>query len=131
MAEKADVKSVVSELVRRINEDSRRIRASEQRIERMETSFSTLEERLLTQLGDLKISLERIGSKISDVSDKIIGMETDISRINKELGKTASKSELKQIETYLEIINPITSKFVTKDELERMLEGKFARKAQV
>lgn len=129
MAEKSDVKSVVGELVRRINEDARRIRASEQRIERMETSFSTLEERLLTQLQDLKISLERIGSKISDVSDKIMGMEADIVRVGKELGKTASKSELKQIETYLEIINPITSKFVTRDELERMLQEKFARKA--
>ena len=129
MAEKSDVKSVVTELVRRINEDERRVRASEQRIERIETSFSTLEERVLTQLGDLKIGLERIGNKIYAVSDKMIALEADISRINKELGKVASKSEVKQLETYLEIVNPITSKFVTKGELERALEEKFARKA--
>ena len=126
---KADVQIVLNELVRRINEDARRIRSLEQRNERIETSFSNLEDRLLTQLTDLKISLERLGNKISSVSDRIVGMETDISRMNKELKKTASKIEVKQLETYLEIINPITSKFVTKDELENALEDKAARKA--
>ena len=129
MAEKGDVKAVVSELVRRINEDARRIRSLEQQIERTEMSFSTLEERLLTQLGDLKIGLERIGAKIAALSDKIGETEGNVTRLTKELGKAASKAELKQIQTYLEIINPITSKFVTKDELERALQEKAARKA--
>lgn len=129
MAEKGDVKAVVSELVRRINEDARRIRAVEQQIERMEMSFSTLEERLLTQLGDLKIGIERIGSKIASLSDKVVDTETNVARLTKELGKAASKAEIKQIQTYLEIINPITSKFVTKDELERAMLEKVVRKA--
>lgn len=129
MAEKGDVKAVASELVRRINEDARRIRSLEQHIERMEMSFSTLEERLLTQLGDLKIGLERIGSKIASLSDKVVDTETNVARLTKELGKAASKAEIKQIQTYLEIINPITSKFVTKDELERAMQEKVVRKA--
>ena len=129
MAEKGDVKAVVSELVRRINEDARRIRSLEQQIERTEMSFSTLEERLLTQLGDLKIGLERIGAKIAALSEQVGGTEGNVTRLTKELSKAASKAELKQIQTYLEIINPITSKFVTKDELERALQEKAARKA--
>ena len=129
MAEKAEVKSVIAELVRRINESTRRIRALEQKTDKIEASFSDLEGKALVQLGDLKIGLERLGVKISSVSGKIIELETGISRINKELGKTASKSEMKQIETYLEIINPLTSKFVTQEELEKTLEERSAKKA--
>lgn len=119
----------MSEMVRRLNENERRIRTLEQGLERMETSFSTLEERLLMQLDDLRISLERIGNKITDLAGKFTETETNISRLTKELGKTASKAEMKQLTTYLDIVNPITSKFVTKDELERALDQKIARKA--
>ena len=129
MAEKDEMRAALSEMVRRLNENERRIRTLEQGLERMETSFSTLEERLLMQLDDLRISLERIGNKITDLAGKFTETETNISRLTKELGKTASKAEMKQLTTYLDIVNPITSKFVTKDELERALDQKIARKA--
>ena len=126
---KDEVKVVMSELVRRINEDMRRIRSVEQRTERIDTAFAGLEERMLTQLSDLKISLEKIGNKISAVSDRIAEFEKEMSRMEKEMSRTASKADVKQIETYLDIVNPLTSKFVTKDELERFLEEKMSRKA--
>ena len=119
-----DIKNVTNELVRRTNEVTRRLRIMEQRADRIETHLADLEEKAITQMGDLKISLERIGSKISAVSDRLTAIESEISRINKGMGKTANKSEIKQLETYIELINPITSKFVTKDELERAFEEK-------
>jgi len=119
---------VTSELVKRINEDTRRIRTLEQRMDRIENSMSTLEETLLAQMGELTISLERISKRIADVAEKITTMENEILRINKELGKTATKTEVKQLETFIDLVNPITAKFVTKDELDRRLEGLTAKK---
>lgn len=129
MVEKPDVRAVTSELVKRINEDTRRIRILEQRMDRIENSLSGLEETVLTQMGDLKLSLERISNKIGTVADRLSSIENDILRVNKELGRAATKAEVKQLETFIDLVNPITSRFVTKDELERVLLERLGKKA--
>ncbi|MGC8812352.1 MAG: hypothetical protein ACP5O8_02080 [Candidatus Aenigmatarchaeota archaeon] len=116
------IRPIINEIVRRLNESERRIRDVEMRIDRMETSFSTIEEKMLNQLNDLKIDITKLGKKIEGLVEKLNLYESEILRLNKELAKTASKAELKKIETYVEILNPVTSKFVTREEMERALE---------
>ena len=113
---------LTAELVKRLNEDTRRIRIIEQRIDRLENSIDTLQENALTQLNDLKLALEKINNKIVSVSEKLVSIEGEILRLSKEISKTATKRELKQMETFIDLINPITAKFVTKDEIERMID---------
>jgi len=55
-------------------------------------------------------------------------VESAIGRIEKELAKRATKAELKQIESYMSLMSPITSKFVTKEEMERAIEDKIQKK---
>jgi len=124
-----EMTAISSELVRRLNETSRRLRILEQKMDKLETSMDLLEENTLNQMNDMKIGLERIGTKIAAVGDKLTNIESDMAKINKELGKTATKAEVKQLETFIDLINPITSKFVTKDEMERAFEDKIGRKA--
>ena len=121
--------AISSELVRRLNENSRRLRIMEEKLDKLETSMALLEENTINQMNDMKIGLDRISAKISAVGDKLVSIETDMSKINRELGKTATKNEVKQIETFIDLINPITAKFVTKDELERAFEDKLGRRA--
>jgi predicted nucleic acid-binding Zn-ribbon protein len=123
-----DVRALSTEIIRRVNEDTRRIRNIEQRIDKLENSISTLEEAVLTQTGEIKVNLERIIQKVTSFSDKLTGIESEILRLNKELGKAATKSEVKQIETFIDIVNPITAKFVTRDELDRQLKELSLRK---
>ena len=40
--------------------------------------------------------------------------------------KSSEKSDLKELNNYLELISPITTKFVTKKELEDIIENKMA-----
>lgn len=123
MVEKEEeIKAITSELVRRINEDGRRIRLLEQRLEGVDESVSNMEENAISQMDDLKVGIERVVNKIMNIIEKLNGIETEISNIDKKLNKAATKAELKQLETFVNILNPITSKFVTKDELERRLE---------
>jgi len=124
-----DIVGLSSELVRRMNEDARRIKSIEQKMDRLENTLITLEESALMQMNELKINLERISSKISALADRLNTIENDIVRVNKELGKTATKAEVKQIETFVDLVNPIKAKFVTRDELERMLEERTVRRA--
>ena len=123
-----DVRIATSEMVRRLNEASRRVKAVEQRMDKIESDLETLEDTALGQMNDIKVNLERILTKIGDVSNRLNVLESDIVRINKDLGKAATKAEIKQIETFIDIVNPITSKFVTRDELERVFEEKLKKR---
>lgn len=117
-----DIKGALSEVVNRINEDRRRIRLIEQSIDRIESSMNALESSLLSQISDLKITLERIRNDVSETSTKVIAMEAEVLRLGKLVGKAATKIEVKQLESFIDLVNPVTSKFVTKDELERAFE---------
>jgi chromosome segregation ATPase len=117
----ADLKTVAAQIVNRINESSRRIRLLEHRIEKTESRLSGIERTVLTQLDDLKISLERLNSRISSLADKITSLENEDSRMNKRLEKTVTKAEIKELEVFIDLIRPMTSSFVTKDELEGII----------
>lgn len=123
-----DIVAITGEIIKRLNENSRRIRTMEDRMDRIENTTTSLEERALEQMGDLKINLEKIASKIGSVADRLTAMENEILRINNQLEKTATKDEIKKLETFIDLVNPITSKFVTKDELEQELEDKLGKK---
>lgn len=121
--------SISSEIVRRLNEYSRRIRDLEQRLDEIKNRSDTIEETILNQLGDLKLSLERVSQKIPSISDRLVTIENEVLRLNKDLDRTALKSDVKRIETFIDVVNPVTAKFVTRDELERALEERVKRKA--
>jgi len=120
---------MTNELIRRLNEDSRRMKTVEQRIDRIEQQIGTLESTALNQMEDIKIGLEKMAAKLTLISDKLNGIENDIARVNKDLSKTATKAELRKIETFVDLVNPITAKFVTKDEMQREFEERLKRKA--
>jgi len=123
MVEKgAEVKLVTSEILRRVNEESRRIRILEQRMDRIYDSANNLQENVISQLNDLKLGIERLSDKILKLSERLTNIESEIDKVNKGLGKAATKAEIKQLETFVNIVNPITSKFITKEELERIME---------
>ena len=117
-----DSRAVVTELVKRLNESGRRIRSLEQRTDRVENRIGEMEETVLERMNSLTIELERIGQKIVAATQQLNNLNNEILRINRELGKTATKQEIKEVETFIDLVNPITAKFVTKDELDRRLE---------
>ena len=113
---------IIQELVRRSNEDSRRLRELEQRIQAMEDRTSSTEE---TNLERIK----KLNHKLSDVDNTIRGMNIDISRlinniekINKQASTFARRRDIKEVERMFELLSPIRQEFVTKDDLEKELK---------
>jgi predicted nucleic acid-binding Zn-ribbon protein len=124
----SDVMTMTNEMVRRLNEYSRRIKNIEQRLERMEGRIGMMEQTVMNQMSDLKISLDKISQKILGVSERLNSIDSELVRLNKDFGKMALKSDVKKLETFIDIVNPITSKFVTKGELERAMEDRMRKK---
>ena len=114
--EKANQFIIIS---RRLNEDERRIRYLEQRVERISNSLSKIEETIASSLNNLKVNQELLSTKISDLREKFETLKENVLKLSEKMEKFAKKSDLKKIETFIDLINPITSKFVTRNELER------------
>jgi len=119
---------MMNELVRRLNENSRRIKYVEQKAEKVESTVTTLEETALMRMNDLKINLERIEQKMTSLAERLNVIESEILHANKEIGKSVTKAEIKHLEAYIDLMNPITSKFITREELERVLEENAPKK---
>ena len=111
-----------SEIVRSVNDNTRRIRILEQGLEGVRSRISALEEKVIDEVENIKKWLDQLSVGVKDVSKKLTEIHSEILKINKELDKTARKTELKEIESLLELYNPIKSQFVTADQVRRMLE---------
>ena len=114
--------SILIEVSRRLNEDERRLRYLEQRIEKIESSLTALEEKVLENINEIKIAQEMLSAKISELKEKTEKLGESVFKMYEEAKKFATKGDLKKIETFIDLVNPITSKFVTKDELKREIE---------
>jgi len=116
------------EIVKRINTNTRRIRTIEQRLDGLESRIGALEEKLIDEIDNLRKGFDQISVDIKTVSEILSEIRGEILKINKSMDKTAKKAEIKELETLLDIYNPIKSKFVTRDQVERILEEKLGKK---
>lgn len=129
MVEKtSDIRVLATELVKRINDETRRIRLLEQSIDRFEADLENLESAVAAQTADFKSEEDSVAKQIKSLSDRLLVLENAISRMEKEMAKRATKAELKQIDSYISLMSPMTTKFVTREEMERAINDKISKK---
>ena len=111
-----------AEVVRSTNDNTRRIRVLEQNLESSRNRISSLEERMIDEMGDIKKWMDQLSIDAKEISKALKNIRAEMLRINKELEKTARKSEVKELESLMDLYSPIKSHFVTRDEVARILE---------
>ena len=119
-----DVQAVLTELVRRENESSRRLRDLEERSSLTEMRASTLQDNILKMIEERKLFNEKLGERLTNIENSILRIDNELVKINKNLEKMAKRTELKELENMLSFFNPMKTNFVTREEVERMLEEK-------
>lgn len=119
-----DVEAVLTELVRRANETTRRLRALEERDSNIEIRLGTVQDFVLKITEERKVTNETINERLTNIENDIIRINNELLRINKNIEKMAKRTELKELENIMSIYNPMKTNFVTKGEVERMMEEK-------
>jgi 3-methyladenine DNA glycosylase/8-oxoguanine DNA glycosylase len=119
-----EIKALTTEMLRRINVNTGRIRAVERRLERTDMSLTSLKDTFLSHAEEFKVGLEKIDDKLSSVAQRLTTIEDELVKITKQLGRTATKVELSKLEKFVDLFGPLTTKFVTREELERALRRK-------
>ncbi|GEM_PF-3288534 len=113
---------IMQELVRRSNEDTRRLRTIEQRLDGMEARLVALEDSMLDKTKKMNSKVADIEVSIRLVSDEMLMVKTNLERITRQMSTFARKQDLKEIEHMFELLNPIRQEFVTKDQLDEELK---------
>jgi predicted nucleic acid-binding Zn-ribbon protein len=126
--EAKDTQAIGSEAIKIVSANTRRIRALEQRFDVLEMRIGAIEQKIIDEIEELKKSFDQINTDIKNLSQSLSLVRNEILRMNKSLDKTAKKAEVKELESLLELYNPIKSKFVTREEVERLIDEKLTEK---
>lgn len=113
---------ILQELIRRSNEESRRMRSIEQRLDTLDDKLNVLTEgtnertkRINTKLTEMEVALRTLSNDVANI-------KANVERITKSMAKFAQKRDLKEVERMLDLLSPIRQEFVTKDVLEEELK---------
>jgi len=113
-----EINVIVQELVKRANEDSRRLRVLEQRMDMNESKLSTLEDTSNKKNSYMKKKIEEIQKNIILMKIHLERIDSIMKKFEDKLSKTARKTDIKEFEKMIEIFNPINKEYVSKKEFE-------------
>lgn len=119
-----DLQTILDEIVRRLNEQGRRLRMLEERNRAIEAKLGSSEDLILRNAENARLKGEEFSKVLREMDARIMKAENDIGKIVRDIGRTAKKTELMELESTLSLYNPLKSSFVTREELERMLKEK-------
>jgi len=130
MAEQESFTILQNELVKMVKTNAGRIRSLERRLMGIEQRMTSLEEKTIEGTDKQRKDFEQILIDIKAVSENISKIRTELIVLGKNIDKAAKKSEVRELESLLDLYSPIKSKFTTRDEVERLIEEKIEKKSQ-
>jgi vacuolar-type H+-ATPase subunit I/STV1 len=124
---KKTVGQILNTLIERVNNNMRRLRILEGDRNITKTRLNSLEEAMLTQRKEINKVLVEIKEEVFKQNDRIFKLENTLKEVISQLKKLATTTKIKELEDLIEIYNPIKSQFVTKEEIERIIEEKLKK----
>ncbi len=115
---------ILQELVRRSNDETRRLRELEQKLQNIEERATNLENVNIDRTKKMNEKLAGMEIAIRNMSDEMARLENAIERINKQVGKFARKRDIREIEKMFDLLSPIKQEFITRRELEDELKNR-------
>ena|SRR3989338_7951590 len=106
MVKETNYQVIISELVRRSNEDTRRLRVLEQRIDAMETRVSSVEDASLDKAKKTHIHFTELDESMRRLGEEMITLKNTLDKINKQINNFARKRDIKEIERMLDLLGP-------------------------
>jgi flagellar motility protein MotE (MotC chaperone) len=115
-------RTIINELIERVNGDTQRLRIIEQSSESLTSRMDTLEQAMLQQRRDSQKSLAELETRIAALESGAAKSDSTLKEIVNHMKKLVTESQLKELETLIDIYNPVKSSFVTREELEKALK---------
>ncbi len=121
---KKTLKTVLHELVERSNTDNARIRVLEQENDILKSRSKSFDQDLAAMKKYFDSSMNSLNKNLEKTNKKVVNIESTLRELIKEIKKLATTSKIKELETLVDIYNPLKSQFMTREEVERLVEQK-------
>ena len=108
-----------------LNEVVRRMRILEERYTNLRTRSQLTEQNMLSRNRSFSTEIKALISDIHEIKREIDEIKNNMLTIIKELQTTARREEVKVLERYVNLWEPV--KFVTQDEVEDIVKGILAK----
>lgn len=106
MVKETNYQVIISELVRRSNEDTRRLRALEQRMDALETRLASVEDTSLDKAKKVHLHFTELDESVKRLGEEMITLKNSLDKINKQINNFARKRDIKEIERMLDLLSP-------------------------
>ena len=107
MVKETNYQVIISELVRRSNEDSQRLRGIEQRLQAVENRLASLEESGIERMKKINIKLAEADIKFRNIENDIIYLKNSMEKISRQISSFARRKDIKEIEKMFELLSPM------------------------
>ena len=98
---------ILQELIRRSNEETRRLKSVEQRMDSLEDKVNILVENDIERTKKANTRIADIDVNMKDLLNEVTNLKTNVDKISRQLAKFAQKRDLKEIEHLIELITPV------------------------
>ncbi len=109
-----------SELAKRLSGLEERVRMIESRVDEISNRFESFRNNSIRNQRDHDEKIKVLIKAIAELKKRTDEMKEVMKRIESKMLYTASKSEIKEIEAYLQLLNPLD--LVTRQELKKMIK---------
>ena len=114
--------AAVTDLSNQINNLSRRMRILEERYTNLRKNTQLTDHNVLKSNKEFQRELSVVKSDLTEMRRDFIDLKDKVRLIVKELVECAKTEEVKVLEKYINLWEPV--KFITKDEAEKIVEEK-------
>ena len=119
-----DVSGITSD----VNALSRRLRLLEEGFTNLRRFFQVTEENIIAKNKHFSAEVKTINSDVMEIRKEIAELRDKLLLVIRELQTVARKEEVKVLEKYINLWNPI--KFVTQNEVEQIINEVLDKKQQ-
>ena len=117
---------IINELVDRTNTDTRRIRSLESWEKSLNSRLEAIEKESIRLNNVTQKIITEMESGLAMRDKAITEMHNMIKEIVKHLKRFAKSEKITELETMMEIYDPLRSNFVTKDEVEQLISKRLS-----
>ena len=122
--------ALVNELARRLNDNTRRIRTLEEKLISLDSRVNGHDQRIMDTTKQINSGELDVSNELVEIKDKLTNLLLDIQNLKSELHKAATLNDMREIQDYIDLINPITTKFATKGEVAEIVREELRKQAR-
>ena len=113
---------MLNQLSRRLNDNTRRIRILEEKFDNVEGRLNIIEKRVMDDFQQTNRIFAETKEDTKTLGDRAANMTVDIKKINTHLSKMISRKEFIELQEYMRLISPVTTKYITRKEAEELIK---------